>query len=369
MYILVSMKNVTLIAAIIIVAAAVVITLLLAPLSTVTVSVENDWCENMVQEIIESRNAAILDGDTEKIKSFYNTNTKYGMWAFEHQQKKLEYLHRWADKQGISFTDINSKVVVRSAKKKGEGFSLNFLACNEYKYVYENSHEEVNVMRIGTYHSMDVMPFEDSWLITREWYTDPFADSLESDNVKINEFKEYILNSTPRDFSDLNKRRLQAVEYADRYCGAAGEEKYGFSYNKKYKNYNPMGGDCTNFASQILFEGGKFKKTSIWNYDKDASAAWVNAHSFKDFMLYSGRASLISYGTYNKVFKSSYKLLPGDIIAYEKKGKVKHISVVTGADSKGYTLVNCHNTDRYRVPWDLGWSDSSIRFWFIRVHY
>jgi len=369
MYIFVLFKKTILIAVLIIALSIVLVTLLLAPSSTITASVENDWCGQLVQEIIESRNAAILDGDTEKIKSFYNTNTKYGLWAFEHQQKKLKYLHRWADKQGINITEFNTKVVVRSAKKKGQGFSINFLASNEYRYVYENSPGEVNIMRIGTYHSMDVMPVEDKWLITREWYTDPFADSMEADNIKAGEFKEYILNNSPRDFSNLNKRRLQAIEYADRYCGAAGEEKYGFSYNKKYLNYNPMRGDCTNFASQILFEGAKFRKTSVWNYDKEGSKAWVNAQTFKDFMLYSGRASLISYGTYNKVFKSSYKLLPGDIIAYEKKGKVKHISVVTGADSKGYTLVNCHNTDRYRVPWDLGWSDSSIRFWFIRVHY
>ena len=35
-----------------------------------------------------------------------------------------------------------------------------------------------------------------------------------------------------------------------------------FKYNKKYRDYNPQGGDCANFASQILFEGGKFKKNS-----------------------------------------------------------------------------------------------------------
>ena len=109
-----------------------------------------------------------------------------------------------------------------------------------------------------------------------------------------------------------------------------------------------------------MYEGGKFKKTSVWNYYKnDGSQAWVNAQSFKNFLVSCWRGSVIVYGTYDKVLKLSYKLLPGDIIAYEKKGKVVHISVVTGADSRGYSLVNCHNTDRYRVPWDLGWSDKA----------
>jgi hypothetical protein len=86
-------------------------------------------------------------------------------------------------------------------------------------------------------------------------------------------------------------------------------------------------------------------------------------------MVNSGRASVVAYGTYDKVYKSAYKLEPGDFIAYEKKGDVTHISVVSGADSKGYTLVTCHNTDRNKVPWDLGWSNRGIKFWLVRVNY
>jgi len=62
---------------------------------------------------------------------------------------------------------------------------------------------------------------------------------------------------------------------------------------------------------QILYEGGKFKQTGAWRYEKDGSKAWVNAHAFNSYMLYSGRGSLIARGTYNQVFKASFKLLPG----------------------------------------------------------
>ena len=54
---------------------------------------------------------------------------------------------------------------------------------------------------------------------------------------------------------------------------------------------------------------------------------------------------------------------------YEKNGRITHVSTVTGLDSKGYPLVTCHNTDRLLVPWDLGWSDKSIRFHLIKVNY
>lgn len=323
----------------------------------------------MLEDIFKARNKAFIDGNLDSVEVLYNKKTKLGTWAYEHQVKKMKYLHTWADKQGVKFTDIKSKVKIRYIKERSSGYLFNFIASTEYHYTYENQPETANFFRIGTYHSLNLDSIDEKWLISKEWYTDPFADSLNLDNIKMDEFKEYVLNLQPRTFTKLNKRRISAVEYADRYCGAAANDEYGFSYNKKYKDYNPLGGDCANFASQILHEGAKFKKGGSWRYERDGSKAWVNAHAFNSYMLYSGRGSLIAKGSYNQVFKASFKLLPGDYVAYEKKGKITHISVVTGADSKGYSLVNCHNTDRYRVPWDLGWSNKGIKFWFVRVNY
>lgn len=321
-----------------------------------------------LEEIILIRDKAMLENNSEDIKNLYNVNTRLGIYALEHEQKKINYLHNWAEKQGVKFTDINTFSKVRWVKENGNKVTINFSAITEYTYEYLNMPDTSNKFRIATYHVMDLVNHEDNWLISKEWYTDPFADSLNTETLKAEDNKAFITSQGPRDFSDLNPRRTKAVEYADLYCGASDNEDYYFRYNKEYKNYNSLGGDCANFASQVLYEGG-FKKTGTWNYDKDGSRAWVNAQGFKDYLLYSGRGSLIAHGTYDKVLKLSYKLLPGDVIAYEKKGKVVHISVVTGADSRGYTLVSCHNTDRFRVPWDLGWSDKGIKFWLIRVNY
>ncbi|AGC68171.1 hypothetical protein Cst_c11750 [Thermoclostridium stercorarium subsp. stercorarium DSM 8532] len=336
-----------------------------------TVPVSGDLSEKFseyVKEIIQIRDKAMLENDIEAIRPLYNLNTRLGTYAFEHEQKKIKYLHNWAEKQGVNFTGIDTFMKIRWVKEQGNKVTANFSAITEYTYEYVNMPDTPNKFRIATYHIMDFAKEGDNWLITREWYTDPFADSLNADTLKAEDNKAFILSQGPRDFSNLNKRRIKAVEYADLYCGASDNEEYYFRYNTEYKNYNSLGGDCANFASQVLYEGG-FKKNAAWNYDKDGSRAWVNAQGFKDYLLYSGRGSLIIHGTYDKVLKLSYKLLPGDIIAYEKKGKVVHISVVTGADSRGYTLVNCHNTDRFKVPWDLGWSDEGIKFWLIRVNY
>ncbi|MCI6277593.1 MAG: amidase domain-containing protein [Clostridium sp.] len=325
---------------------------------------------SFIEKVIAERNKAIVTNEPENIKAVYDVSTKFGQWAYESEEKKMIYLHNWEQKQGVKFTEIVPMVFITRISGTDNGFKVNFTCSTEYRYVYEDKPEEVNRARIGTYHVQTLVNKDDKLLISKEWYTDPFADSLNLEKLKVDDVKNYILSQGPRDFSNLNDKRRRLKEYADRYCGAAEEEQYGFKYNKAYRNFNPEGGDCANFASQCLHEGGKFKKTGGWNYNKgDASATWVNADKFKDYWVYSGKASVLAYGNYEKVYKASYKLLPGDFVAYEKKGDVKHISMVTNADSRGYALVTCHNTDRNDVPWDLGWSDKDIKFWLVRVHF
>lgn len=323
----------------------------------------------LVDQMFHSRNQAILQGDLTALAGFYDHSARNGIWAYEHQVKKEKYLRNWLYKQGAKLSVIKSLVRLNQVRPKNDGIRVTLLASTEYRYFYENDPSILNLMRIGTYHSLDLVNRDEQWLISREWYTDPFADALAMDKEQATAEHVFISSQKSRDFLDLAPRRVKAVSYADTYCGAAANDEGGFKYNPKYRNYNYSGGDCANFASQVFHEGGGFRKTYAWNYGKGASRAWVNAHAFNRYMLNSGRASRIAYGTYNQVLKASYELLPGDYIAYEKKGKVTHISVVTGADSKGYSLTNSHNADRYRVPWDLGYGDRGIKFWLMRVHY
>ena len=324
---------------------------------------------NMVNQTFHLRNQALLENNLSALDLLYNRNTLYGIWAYEHQVKKMKYLHQWCFKQGVELKAIKSLVRIRRAEPRRDGVRVTLLASTEYHYSYIGAPGIDNFMRIGTYHSLDLCQKGDFWQIGREWYADPFADTLRMSNEEAKADRAFMLSQKHRDFSELNPRRLSAVAYAEKYCGAAADDEVGFKYNPKYRNYNYSGGDCANFVSQVLHEGGGFRKTLAWNYGRGASRAWVNAHSFNIYMLSSGRASRIAYGSYRRVFKSSFNLLPGDYVAYEKKGKVTHVSVVTGFDSKGYALTNSHNTDRYRVAWDLGYGDKGIRFWLVRVHY
>lgn len=339
-----------------------------------TIQMDDDLMKEQYQLLLENlfdyRNKSILQQNEEILKELYDLEKKTGLWAYEHEVQKMKYLKNWSSKQGVIFNDIKTKVKIRKVREKES--DLYGIICNvatDYNYSYENEKDIQNVFRIGTEHYLNVKIKDNQYIITKEWYTDPFADSLNLENIKSDDIKNYILTQTKPEIQLTNEQQ-KAIDYAHRYCGISTEDEYEFKFNKNYKNFNPDGGDCANFASQIMYESGRFKKNSIWNYsNREGTKAWVNAQGFKNYILNSGRGSIISRGSYEEIYKESYNLRPGDFVAYEKGGRITHVSTITGVDSKGYPLVTCHNTDRLLVPWDLGWSNKAIRFHLIKVNY
>ncbi len=330
---------------------------------------DKDW-EGIIDDLFGLRNQCILNKDYDTLKSLFLTEEKNGKWAYEFELQRSDYLSDWAIKQGVSFTDISSDFIIKSVKQVGRGYSFYILTSSEYTYSYLDSPETENKFRLGAHHSIDLIPSEDKneWVVSREWYDDPLLDSINMNSVT-DEMTEYITGHAPIDISGISEQRLAAVQYADTYCGSASDGSNNYAYNSEYSNYNPLGGDCANFASQVLLAGG-FQKNGTWNYTGGkGSRAWVNAQALKNFLVYSGRASVLAKGSYKEIYQYAYSLRPGDIVAYVKKGKVTHVSVVTGADTKGYPLVSCHNLDRNRVPWDMGWSGDSVEFVLLNLNY
>ena len=324
----------------------------------------------LVENIFLNRNSAILTRDCEGLKVFYDLDKNVGKWAYENEVTKTKYFTNWCEKQCVSFTKINSIIKVSKVKEiEKDVYNVICYACTKFCYSYEDEPNIENYFKLGTCHYINLKKDNDKYIIIKEWYTDPLADSLDLNNIECTEIKSTILSHKKPDFT-IDERTQRAIDYAHEYCGISDNEEHLFKYNKDYKNFNPDGGDCANFASQIMFEGGGFKKNNVWNYyNKSATGAWINAPSFKNYLINSGRGSYIAKGYYCDTYKAAFNLRPGAIVAYEKKGRITHVSTVTGLDSKGYPLVTCHNTDRMLVPYDLGWSNSNIKFHFIDVHY
>lgn len=59
--------------------------------------------------------------------------------------------------------------------------------------------------------------------------------------------------------------RKLVVEYA---------KKWAYFRNPKYYNFDPIGGDCTSFTSQCIYEG-----TKVMNYDKNNGWYYINGNN------------------------------------------------------------------------------------------
>lgn len=324
--------------------------------------------KNVLDDYFDKRCSAILSGNTGIVKEQFNMSSTYGKWSYEHEVKRINYTRDWSLARGLSFRECETKLKIFSIKGGETAVKVCLSDRTMMSYTYDNEeNNDLNEFCIGTTHYLSMVKKNNTWYITADWYTDPLGDSMEgsgSASVDASVYKN--VNS-----SWIKYNRTKAVEYADKYCGANISIEDGYKYNRKYRNFAGQGGDCANFASQVLSDssGGGMRTGGGWLYKNgEASASWVNAGAFTRGLLYSGRAKLVSRGKYEKVVNFTKYISPGDIIAYEKKGDIVHVSIVTAVDSMGIPLVDSHTCDRYHVPWDLGWNGSDINFWLVRIN-
>lgn len=98
--------------------------------------------------------------------------------------------------------------------------------------------------------------------------------------------------------------RARAVAYA---------QKWAFSRNPAFLNFDGMGGDCTNFASQCLYAGSgimNYTDTFGWYYrsSRDRSPSWTGVPYLYNFLI-----SNKSVGPY-AVQTDAQQVLPGDLV-------------------------------------------------------
>ena len=82
---------------------------------------------------------------------------------------------------------------------------------------------------------------------------------------------------------------MRVVEY-NRDKTVAYAKKWAFGRNPKYYNYDNVGGDCTNFISQCLYNGSKvmnYEKTTGWYYinGNNKSPSWTGVEFLYKFIV------------------------------------------------------------------------------------
>lgn len=147
------------------------------------------------------------------------------------------------------------------------------------------------------------------------------------------------------DMNTIAYNKEAAVAYA---------KKWAFSRNPAYYNFDLLGGDCTNFASQCLFAGcGVVNQTKEigWYYKNlnDRAAAWTGVEFFYRFLV--GNAEGIGDGAGPFAREVSLAELEiGDFVQFGRAtGDFYHTPIVVGFQG-GAPLLAAHTYDTYNRP-------------------
>lgn len=137
---------------------------------------------------------------------------------------------------------------------------------------------------------------------------------------------------------------LKLVPY-DRAKAAEYAKIWAHKRNPDYLNFDGIGGDCTNFASQCLYAGCKvmnYAKDIGWYYNsaEDRAAAWSDAQYFHDFLVHNTQSGPMA------VPVNEERMEIGDFILLWNGERFYHSLFVTGFDGSA-PLVSAHTDDAY----------------------
>lgn len=329
-----------------------------------------------LDQVFRARTGFLVRGSLDSLDNYYQTTDKSGRVALHHEKKRREYIQAWANKRNLLLAGSRSEIKIVRMHSSEDTVRVTLVHRELLEYGYLNTPvDRLQSFGLGTRHVLTLHKTDHGWKIKREWYLDPLEENPELISDSQNGFPIPPVDNRQSDQPAPGKARYdraKAVRYANKYAGLAWGAGNHNRYNRKYRDYTGFGGDCTNFVSQVLGdpkEGGGLPMTSQWFANSSGgSDAWVRTDGFKNFLLYSGYGRLVVKGTFEKIALPTPEhprgyigdMKPGDLIGYElKKGDVDHFAVIVGFDENGYPLVNCHTTDRYRVPFDLGWDKTT----------
>lgn len=145
---------------------------------------------------------------------------------------------------------------------------------------------------------------------------------------------------------------MYTVDY-DRRAACDYAKKWAFDRNPSFYNFEKLGGDCTNFASQCIYAGsGVMNYTPVfgWYYNSssDRTASWTGVDFLHNFLLDNKAA-----GPFGSVVDLAL-IEPGDIIQLRfDEGGFRHCPVVVSVGRRKTPediLIAAHSYDAYGRP-------------------
>ena len=235
-------------------------------------------------------------------------------------------------------------------------------------------------------HVVSLTKTETGWKIVNDVYEDYLNRVLSETGMSKEEVIEVLdrsyakyskeINSDPSDMTFGNSVFSNASSYYNRSGAVNYAHQYAYNYNTAYYDFGGVGGDCTNFVSQAIHEGGGISEEVAygpygspgspgWYYNSsgDYAASWTDVQSLYDFITTS--AYWKNEGPKGFNAGSVWGVRTGDVIQYKWHGDNYwgHSVIIVTWNSNSYPIatVASHDTDHDYYPYNY-FSYGDIRF-------
>lgn len=140
---------------------------------------------------------------------------------------------------------------------------------------------------------------------------------------------------------------MREVPY-NRWAAVGYARRWALDRNPAYYDFQTIGGDCTNFASQCIYAGSgimNYTPVTGWYYHSasDRTASWTDTEYLHTFLTNNHSAGPFAHRV------SRDQIQPGDIVQLgDQNGRFYHTPVITAVIPA--ILVAAHSYDVLDVP-------------------
>lgn len=210
----------------------------------------------------------------------------------------------------------------------------------EYIVILEHFHNKLKIQFLveheeNPYLYNSVLKADLSQVTNFIFYTkqNSWLNKLSSLELLYQKFRVSVL----RTINDNKTQNRESTFNITKACAYA--ENFALKPNPNYKYFENIGGDCTNFISQILFAGG-LKQTHLW---KPYTIPWIRV---EDLYLYLTRQKLATK------LPDKNSLSKGCVIQFytPKIGRFFHAGFITYELPNNDYLYCCHSYNKLNYP-------------------
>ena len=309
-----------------------------------------------------------------------------GLFAFVDVSKALDEYNARATmldemEERMLVEIVGADVTLKLVGSEKENGKL-ILHVNEWTFFdyddLEGEGDAIDVSGYGVDHTITLAKTGDTWLIEEDYFEDTLMGLPEGESEQPTKATKSLKDGGLRQAgaSAINGKLTQtasytiytgyspanAVEYSEKWVyHSPSSGVYESYYNPAWPNYNSVGGDCANYTSQCIYAGGmpmadgvQYGTDGWFHYSStNRSGSWTGAKQLRTYMMQK-RGQVIDNPSNSQVWMGCPMF-----VDWYSDGSYDHAYFCVGQNSSGTAIINSHNSDKYHVKWNYGYSSST----------